>query len=84
MVGQVSTTVGGADSAVLKIIIDNVADMGGHGQGVGTGLTLGLAGSLVTDSYVCTASYAFQGKTVETTVHHALLTTVKIIAPRRE
>jgi hypothetical protein len=77
MFGQLSTTVGGADSAVLKVVIDNVADTGSAvAKGVGTGLTLGLAGSLVTDNYICTASYTFQGKSAETTVHHALFSTI--------
>ncbi len=77
MFGQLSTTVGGADTPLLKIIIDNVADTGSAAaKGVGTGLTLGLAGSLVTDNYNCAASYTSQGKTTETTVHNALLSTI--------
>jgi hypothetical protein len=77
MFGQVSTTVTDPNGALLKITIDNVADTGGAvAKGIGTGLTLGLAGSLVTDNYVCTATYTVRGKSYETTVHHALLSTI--------
>ncbi len=77
MFGQVSTTVTDPNGALLKVTIDNVADTGGAvAKGVGTGLTFGLAGSLVADNYVCTATYSFKGKSFETTVHHVLLSTV--------
>jgi hypothetical protein len=77
MFGQVSTAVTDPNGALLKITIDNVADTGGAvAKGVGTGLTLGLAGSLVTDNYICSATYTVQGKSYETTVHHALLSTI--------
>lgn len=77
MFGQLSTTVTGPNAALLKITIDNLADSGSAAaKGVGTGLTLGLAGSLVTDNYVCTAAYTARGETFQTTVHHALLSTI--------
>lgn len=77
MFGQLSSTVTDPNGALLKVTIDNVADMGNAvAKGVGTGLTLGLAGSLVTDNYICTATYTVGGKSYETTVHHALLSTI--------
>jgi hypothetical protein len=61
----------------LKIVIDNIpVTENAAAKGVGTGLTLGLAGSMVTDGYVCTASYTAGGVTTETTVEHALHTTI--------
>ena len=77
MFGQLSTTVSDPNGALLSITINNVADTSGAAaKGVGTGLTLGLAGSLVTDNYICTATYTVAGKSYETTVHHALLSTI--------
>jgi len=77
MFGTLSETAGGADSGLLRVVIDDQADMGNAvAKGFGTGLTFGLAGSLVTDVYVCTASYTVGGKTVETTVQHALHSTI--------
>lgn len=77
MFGQVSTTVTDPSGPLLKVTIDNVVDTGSAvAKGVGTGLTLGLAGSLVKDNYVCTATYSFKGKSFETTVQHALLSTI--------
>lgn len=70
-------TASGADGGILKITINNVA-LGDHdaAKGFGTGLTFGLAGSMVTDGYVCTAAYTIDGKTTETTLKHALYTTI--------
>ena len=77
MFGTLSEAAGGADSGLLRVVIDDQADMGNAvAKGFGTGLTFGLAGSLVTDVYVCTASYTVGGKTVETTVQHALHSTI--------
>jgi hypothetical protein len=67
----------GADGGTLKVTIENVADKGDAvGKGIGTGLTFGLAGSLVTDGYICTVTYTRDGKTVETKVQHAIHSTV--------
>jgi hypothetical protein len=67
----------GVEAGQLKIIIDNIADTkSAASKGVGTGLTLGLAGSLVTDGYVCETTYTYAGKTTQTTVEHALHTTI--------
>ena len=73
----VSSTADGADSGVLKLVIDNIVlTDNAAAKGFGTGLTLGLAGSMVSDGYVCTASYSRDGKVTETTVKHALHTTI--------
>ncbi|MFO3703767.1 hypothetical protein ACI6Q5_01990 [Xanthomonas codiaei] len=61
----------------LRVVIDNVPlTDAAAAKGFGTGLTLGLAGSMVTDGYVCTASYTRAGKTIQATVKHALHTTI--------
>ena len=74
---SVSSTPDGADSGVLKIVIDNIAlTDNAAAKGFGTGLTLGLAGSMVSDGYVATATYLRDGKITETTVKHALHTTI--------
>ena len=76
MLGTLSETAG-AENGLLRVVIDDQADTSNAAaKGFGTGLTLGLAGSLVTDVYVCTASYTVGGKTVETTVQHALHSTI--------
>lgn len=76
--GSVSQTVGGADSGLLKVSIDNIGDPTGSpaAKGFGTGLTFGLAGSLVTDAYICTASYSANGQTFDTTIKHAIYSTI--------
>lgn len=77
MFGPVSTAVTDPNGGLLKITIDDVGDTGSAvAKGVGTGLTFGLAGSLVTDNYICTATYTVRGKSYETTVRHALLSTI--------
>jgi hypothetical protein len=76
MFGTLSETAG-ANTGLLRVVIDDQADTSNAAaKGFGTGLTLGLAGSLVTDVYVCTASYTVGGKTIETTVQHALHSTI--------
>lgn len=70
---------GGAGPAdgQLRIVIDNVpVTDNAVAKGVGTGLTMGLVGSMVTDGYVCTARYTRDGVTTEATVEHALHTTI--------
>jgi hypothetical protein len=62
---------------VLKIVIDNVAITdNAAAKGFGTGLTFGLVGSMVTDGYVCTASYTRNGSVTEATARHAIHTTI--------
>lgn len=66
-----------AADAQLKIVIDNIpVTENAAAKGVGTGLTMGLVGSMVTDGYLCTASYTRDGVTTQTTVQHALHTTI--------
>src|SRR5262249_30405612 len=61
-----------------NILIDNVGDKGeAAAKGFGTGLTLDLAGSLVTDGYVFTGTYQAAGKAPITKVYkHALHSTI--------
>jgi len=66
-----------ADGATLTMVIDNIAlTDDAAGKGFRTGLTFGLVGNMVTDGYVCTATYSAGGKTASTTVKHAMHTTV--------
>jgi len=77
MFGAVSSTAGQPQAGLLKITIDDIGDAGkAAAKGFGTGLTFGLAGSLVTDNYLCTAAYSLNGRSTETTVRHALHSTV--------
>lgn len=74
---KISTSADQADAGILKIVINNVPlTDNAAAKGFGTGLTFGLAGSLVKDGYVCTASYTRDGKTTDVTVHHAIYTTI--------
>ena len=64
-------------AGVLTVTIDNVPlTDNAAAKGFGTGLTLGLAGSMVTDGYVATASFTRAGKTTEVNVKHALHTSI--------
>ncbi len=77
MFGTLNATPDGDSPAVLKVVIDNVPITdNAAAKGFGTGLTFGLAGSIVTDGYVCEATYQRAGKTTSTTVKHALHTTI--------
>jgi hypothetical protein len=64
----------------LEITVNNVANIGGAvGKGVGTGLTLGLAGSEVVDGYEMTAIYTpTGGSPVTKTYKHAIHTTIGV------
>lgn len=77
MFSEVSTTpvTGGA---ILSITMNNVAEENAAGQGFVTGLTLGLAGSNVSDFYIATAKYSAGNGAPTTTVEkrHAIHTTV--------
>ncbi|NZA28305.1 hypothetical protein H0E84_18170 [Luteimonas sp. SJ-92] len=74
---SVSDTASVPAGSQLKVVIDNVpVTDNAAAKGFGTGLTLGLAGSMVTDGYVCTVSYTADGTTTETVVNHALHTTI--------
>lgn len=69
---------GAPDAARLDILMNNVGDIGkAVSKGVGTGLTLGLVGSMVTDGYEFKATYTAPGKEpVTKTYQHALHTTI--------
>lgn len=74
---QVLSTAPANPDGVLKITIDNVPlTDNATAKGFGTGLTFGLAGSVVTDGYVCSASFSRGGHTTETIVRHELYTTI--------
>lgn len=62
----------------LAVVMHNIGDTAKAGrQGAITGLTFGLAGSLVTDEYVFTATYVPVGKEpVKREYRHAIHTTV--------
>jgi hypothetical protein len=73
---QVSTTpVDGG--AILSITVNNVPEANAAGKGFTTGLTLGLAGSKVSDYYIATARYSRGGgATVTKEARHAMHSTV--------
>jgi hypothetical protein len=62
----------------MDIVMNNVGDKGeAITKGVGTGLTFGLAGSMVTDGYVFTTTFQAVGKEpVRKVYKHALHTTI--------
>ena len=66
------------DGRTLTIMIDNVPLTDGTAaKGFGVGLTFGLVGTMVTDGYVCTATYLSPGRSANSkTVKHALHTTI--------
>lgn len=67
-----------SDKDSLDVVMNNVGDMGGAvGKGIGTGLTFGLVGSMVTDGYEFKATYHPAGKEpVVRNYKHAIHTTV--------
>lgn len=68
-----------SNGAILSIVINNVPlTDDAASQGFVTGLTFGLAGSTVTDGYVCKLDYVASGGTekVSKTVRHAIHTTL--------
>lgn len=74
----VSRDAAGPDAGLLTVVIDNVPLEGENAaaEGFGTGLTFGLAGSMVTDVYVATVSYNRGGETTSVDVRHALHSTI--------
>ena len=67
------------ETAMLSISLNNVPiTKDAAAQGFVTGLTFGLAGSAVTDGYICQVSYLAPGKTaaVIATARHAIHTTI--------
>jgi hypothetical protein len=68
-----------ASGSVLSIVINNVPlTDNAASQGFVTGLTFGLAGSAVTDGYICTVDYIADTNTprITKTVRHAIHTTL--------
>lgn len=66
-------------TALLTITLNNILiTKDAAQQGFVTGLTFGLAGSAVTDGYICTVTYvpADGGATVVSTARHAIHTTM--------
>jgi hypothetical protein len=63
---------------VLTIVIDNIeVTKDAAAKGFATGLTFGLAGNMVTDGYVCKATYTAPGaKPASAEVNHAVHTTI--------
>jgi hypothetical protein len=74
----VATPTSDLAAPVLKVVLNNVADMGSAaGKGFGTGLTFGLVGSTVTDGYVMNTSLTLAGKEVRASEYkHAVHTTI--------
>lgn len=69
----------GGNTALLNITLNNVPiTKDAAQQGFVTGLTFGLAGSAVTDGYICTVSYvpADGANTIVSTARHAIHTTI--------
>ena len=77
MFSQVLAATAG-DAPRLDINMNNVGDLGAAvGKGIGTGLTLGLAGSMVTDGYIFTAKYTKPGsEPVSREYKHAIHSTI--------
>lgn len=74
----VSRESAGPDAGLLTVVIDNVPLEGENAaaDGFGTGLTLGLVGSMVTDVYLTTVTYSHGGETKSVNVRHALHSTI--------
>jgi hypothetical protein len=67
------------NGALLSVTINNVPlTDNAYGKGFVTGLTLGAAGSEVTDGYVCTVKYLDAGTSqpIVKEVHHAIHSTI--------
>jgi hypothetical protein len=65
--------------SVLSVKLDNIPlTQNAASQGFVTGLTFGLAGSAVTDGYICTVQYlpAGQSQVITATAKHAIHTTL--------
>lgn len=62
---------------VFSITINNIVDTdAAFGKGFGTGLTMGLAGTAVSDFYDITISFTQGDKTVEQNYEHAIHSTI--------
>ncbi|WP_255989906.1 hypothetical protein [Chitinolyticbacter albus] len=77
--GLFSSIEGQAGGALLNIVLNNIPLTDNpEGKGFVTGLTFGVAGSVVTDGYVCKLTYlpAGDGQPVNKEVLHAIHTTI--------
>jgi hypothetical protein len=74
--GVSATATDGAAGGLLTVMINNTPVGSPGAKGFGTGLTLGAVGSLVTDNYVCKATYTRDQKSTEVELEHQLHTTV--------
>jgi hypothetical protein len=65
-------------SGELKVVVNNIADLGeAKRKGFGTGLTFGLAGTIVTDYYEMQASLSINDKVIRRAGYkHALHSTI--------
>ncbi len=72
----VITPVAEGGAGTIKIVMNNIADMGAaKAKGFGTGLTFGLVGNVITDMYEMSLIISRNGKTVSRTgIKHALHT----------
>lgn len=77
IVGAVSDTPV-PDGARLVVTIDNVGEKDAAGKGAKVGLTLGLAGTTVTDDYTFVIRYTpvSGAQPIERTVHHRIYTKI--------
>ena len=75
--GVINPVTGGSGMS-LHVVVNNIADMGNAAaKGIGTGLTLGLAGSVVTDHYEISIEFSDgRGGVIRNDYRHALHTTV--------
>jgi hypothetical protein len=64
--------------AILNIVVNNIPQEDAASKGFVTGLTLGAAGSTVTDYYTCTATYISSGGAhpIVKEEHDAIYTTI--------
>lgn len=70
--------------AMLNVTLNNISLTDNPAaKGFVTGLTFGLAGSVVTDGYICTISYlpAGQSTPIVKTARHAIHTTIGVSSP---
>lgn len=77
--GLLAAHQGGPGAGLLTVSINNIpVTKDAAASGFVTGMTFGLAGSAVTDGYVCTLSYlpAGQTKPIVKTARHAIHTTI--------
>lgn len=68
-----------SDGALVNVTIDNVPlTSDAFAKGFATGLTFGLAGTSVSDGYICTVEYlsGSDAQKITKTAHHAIHTTV--------